>query len=190
MADSAAEAIGRGAGLVGDRMGGSHDSIPQSAGPLASGLALPLDDTARNLIVTKYRSDGRHRRHIHRLVEYNSIGDPEELALRREENDALADRAGRVPENDRELLLFHEVDGVDTATLAAHSDSTPGGIAMRLAHARALLRLEFVLALRGVELTNAAVPGRAPRDLGRRHEDARRASTPPSTSPTAHTVPR
>ena len=61
----------------------------------------------------------------------------------------------RVPDTDRELLLFHEVDGIDTATLAAHSDSTPGGVAMRLACARALLRLEFVLALRGVKLTNA-----------------------------------
>ena len=109
--------------------------------------------TARNLVVTKYRSDGRHRRHIHRLVEYNSIGDPEELALRREENDALAIALARVP--DRELLIFHEVDGINTATLAAHSDSTPGGIAMRLARDRALLRLEFVLALRGVKLTNA-----------------------------------
>ena len=63
-------------------------------------------------------------------------------------------RSARVPDNDRELLLFHEVDGIDTATLAAHSDSTPGGIAMRLARARALLRLEFVLALRGAKLTN------------------------------------
>ena len=89
--------------------------------------------TARNLVVTKYRSDGRQRRHIHRLVEYNCIGDPEELALRREQNDALAVALARVPERDREILLFHEVDGIDTATLAAHTDSTPGGIAMRLA---------------------------------------------------------
>jgi RNA polymerase sigma factor (sigma-70 family) len=111
--------------------------------------------TARNLVVTKYRRDGGQRRHIHRLVEYNTIGDPEELALRREENDALAVALSRVPEADRELLLFHEVDGIDTATLAAQSHSTPGGVAMRLSRARALLRLEFVLALRGVQLTSA-----------------------------------
>src|SRR4051812_24635009 len=46
--------------------------------------------TARNVVASKYRQSSRDRRHIHRLVEYTSLGGPEELTLRREENDALA----------------------------------------------------------------------------------------------------
>ena len=136
-----------GSSTVGSPPGGCRRPRPGDAGPggrsesrldpetLASYAAV----TARNLIVTKYRSDGRHRRHIHRLVEYNTIGDPEERSpsgARRMTRSRIA--LARVPVYDRELLLFREVDGLDAGHLAAHSDSTPGGIAMRLAGTRAL----------------------------------------------------
>ena len=137
--------------------------------------------TARNLIVTKYRSDGRHRRHIHRLVEYNSIGDPEELALRREENDALAIALGSRPRR------------------RPRTSALPRSRRHRHRHARRALRLDpgrnrrcaWRVPGRSAPRVRArpprrrahecSLPSRAPRDLGRRHETAeepRRGRTP------------
>jgi hypothetical protein len=52
-------------------------------------------------------------------------------------------------------VVAHEVEGVDTATLAEARRSTPGAIGVQLARTRARLRLDYVLALRGVELPTA-----------------------------------
>jgi hypothetical protein len=60
---------------------------------------------------------------------------------------------------DRDLLMRHEVSGTDLATLAGEANVTSGAIAMRLARARANLRLEFLLAFRRMELpTNQCRP--------------------------------
>ena len=127
--------------------------------------------TARNLIVTKYRSDGRHRRHIHRLVEYNSIGDPEELALRREENDALAIALAASPTRTENFCSSTKSTAL-TPPRSPRTPTRPRAESPCAWRARALLRLEFVLALRGVELTNARCRAVLLRDLGRRHETA------------------
>ncbi len=110
--------------------------------------------TARNLIIGRARSDGTHRRHVHRLVDYTRLDGPEELTLQREETDALATALTRLDEADRTLLLAHEVDGIDTASLAETDETTPGAIAVRLARARARLRVEFLLAFRGTTLSD------------------------------------
>jgi hypothetical protein len=52
-------------------------------------------------------------------------------------------------------VVAHEVEGVDTATLAEARSSTPGAIGVQLARTRARLRLDYVLALRRVELPTA-----------------------------------
>ncbi len=108
--------------------------------------------TARNLIIGRARHDGTHRRHVHRLVDYIGLDGPEELTLQREETDALATALTRLDATDRALLLAHEVDGIDTAALSDTHDTTPGAIAVRLARARARLRVEFLLAFRGITL--------------------------------------
>jgi RNA polymerase sigma factor (sigma-70 family) len=108
--------------------------------------------TARHVVIGHFRRQTTRRRHVHRLVDYNRLDGPEELTLQREETDALAAALSGLPSNERALLLAHEVDGLTTADLAAQHDSTPGGIAVRLARARARLRVEFLLAFRNVEL--------------------------------------
>jgi RNA polymerase sigma factor (sigma-70 family) len=108
--------------------------------------------TARHVVADHFRRETTHRRHIHRLVEYTTLDSPEELTLRREETNALAAALARLDPADRHLLLAHEVDGVSTADLAAEHASTPGGVAVHLARARARLRLEFLLVFRNVEL--------------------------------------
>lgn len=107
--------------------------------------------TARNLLVSHGRGQSVQRRHAHRLVDYTGLDGPEQLVLEREETDALAVALDRLDADDRDLLLRHEVDGVDLATLAAEADTTPGAVAMRLDRARAVVRVEFVLAFRHVE---------------------------------------
>jgi hypothetical protein len=51
-------------------------------------------------------------------------------------------------ERDREMLISHEVNDVTTRELAEGDDTTPGAIAVRLAAARAKLRVEYVLSHR------------------------------------------
>lgn len=108
--------------------------------------------TARNLVYDHARTEHRRGRHAHRLVEYRSLEGPEEVALEREETDALAVALGRLDEDDRRLLLQHEADGDPLAGMAAVENVSPGALAMRLARARAQLRVEFLLAFRRATL--------------------------------------
>ena len=85
--------------------------------------------TARNLIASTAQREQRARQLAHLLVE---PGDDESRA--EEEAISRADAAlvnvalGRLSEADRQLLLAHEVEGRDTAGLAADRGSTPGAV--------------------------------------------------------------
>jgi RNA polymerase sigma factor (sigma-70 family) len=108
--------------------------------------------TARNLIASAAQRDQRARQSAHLLVE---PGDgepgPEDEAVRRADADLVKVALGRLTQADRELLLAHEVEGADTAALAADRGSTPGAVAARLARTRARLRVEYLLAQRGAD---------------------------------------
>lgn len=108
--------------------------------------------TARNLLSSHWRSLERHQRNAPRLVERHRDDGPEQLAVQREETDALATALERLDAQDRDLLLAHETEGIAVRDLAEASGTSPGALAVRLARARATLRLEFVLALRNVVL--------------------------------------
>src|SRR5215210_4492010 len=84
--------------------------------------------TARNLTRSMATSEDRSRRHAHRLIDLREPVLPEE-----------------------EALLAHEVEGLDTTTLAASRDSTPGAVAAQLSRARARLRVEYLLELEQTE---------------------------------------
>ena len=103
--------------------------------------------TARNLTRSLATSEQRGRRHAHRLIDLREPVSPEEEALRREERRAITTALGRLPEQDQEALVAHEVEGTDTAALAARRDSTPGAVAAQLSRARARLRVEYLLEL-------------------------------------------
>jgi serine/threonine-protein kinase RsbT len=90
------------------------------------------------------------------LVDYISLDGPEQLTLQHEETDALAVALDQLDETDRDLLLRHEDEAVDLATLAAELNTTQGAVAMPLARARAVLRLEFLLAFRHHDLPSSA----------------------------------
>ena len=107
--------------------------------------------TARNLTRSLATSEDRSRRHAHRLIDLREPVLPEEEALRREESRAITTALGKLPQQDREALVAHEVEGMDTATLAAGRDSTPGAVAAQLSRARARLRVEYLLELEQAE---------------------------------------
>ncbi len=108
--------------------------------------------TARNGLMAHHRKQSVASRHAHRVVDYTTLDGAEELTLEREETDALAQALDTLADGDRRLLLDHEVDGVGVAELADRHAASSGAIAMRLARARAVLRLEFLLSFRRVTL--------------------------------------
>ena len=103
--------------------------------------------TARNLIASMGQREQRARRNAHLLVEPDESEDLDEETLRREETSLVAAALARLSPREREILLAHEVGGVDTASLAAERGSTPGAIAAHLSRTRARLRVEYLLAL-------------------------------------------
>ena len=107
--------------------------------------------TARNLTRSLATSEQRSRRHAHRLIDLREPVSPEEEALCREERRAITTALGKLPQHDQEALVAHEVEGMDTAALAARRDSTPGAVAAQLSRARARLRVEYLLELEQAE---------------------------------------
>jgi serine/threonine-protein kinase RsbT len=107
--------------------------------------------TAQNLVRSLARSQDTRRRHSHRLIDLREPVRPEDEAVRKEEAAAVAQALARLPSTERETVVAHEVGGVDTATLARRLDSSPGGVAVKLARARAKLRVEYIMALRKAE---------------------------------------
>jgi RNA polymerase sigma factor (sigma-70 family) len=107
---------------------------------------------ARNVAVSYVRGRSTEARHRHRLVDLAEPDRPEDRTLRQEEARAVAEGLARLPTRDRSALVANEVEGADTATLAAEFGSTPGAVAAQLARARAKLRVNYLLAIRGVEL--------------------------------------
>jgi len=107
--------------------------------------------TARNLVTSRATSENRGKRHAHLLIDLREPALPEEEALRREESQAIATALRHLPQQERETLLAHEVEGKDTNSLAVSRHSTPGAIAAQLSRARARLRVEYLLALEQTE---------------------------------------
>jgi RNA polymerase sigma factor (sigma-70 family) len=107
--------------------------------------------TARNLATSLVARENRSKRHAHLLIDLRQPALPEEEALRREERQAITAALGKLPQQERETLIAHEVEGQDTGTLAAGRKSTPGAVAAQLNRARARLRVEYLLALEQAE---------------------------------------
>jgi RNA polymerase sigma factor (sigma-70 family) len=108
--------------------------------------------TARNMVRSLARHEERRRRHAHRLADLRQPADPEARALEEEDRRALAAALARLPPQERESIVAHDVDGMDTTALAERLGTTPGAVATRLSRARARLRVEYLLALRRVDL--------------------------------------
>jgi serine/threonine-protein kinase RsbT len=107
--------------------------------------------TARNVIATMWRNDGRRDRNLHKVVDLDVPEEPAEALLAAEEQAAIAQALDRLEARERETLLAHEVAGQDTRSLAARTGSTAGAVAAQLNRTRARLRVEYLLALEQTE---------------------------------------
>src|SRR3954447_24912157 len=106
--------------------------------------------TARNLIASLVQREQRARRNAHLLTGSDQAEPrPDEELLRQEEVLLVGTAMARLSAAEREILLAHEVEGTDTATLAAGRGSTPGAIAAQLSRTRSRLRVEYLVAQSG-----------------------------------------
>ena len=108
---------------------------------------------ARNLIATQHREAELRRRHAPRLVDLREPAQPEHLVLAAEERKALATALRDLPQRQRDQLIEHVVHETAVTELGAWTGA--GKIAAQLARTRARLRLDYLLALRGVTLPTA-----------------------------------
>jgi RNA polymerase sigma factor (sigma-70 family) len=110
--------------------------------------------TAGNLLVNLHREADRRRRHQHRLLDLTAAARPENELIAREEATAVRTALAELDDADRQLLVDH-LEGATTSELASGADSSPGAVAARLNRTRARMRLDYLLALRRVELPSA-----------------------------------
>jgi RNA polymerase sigma factor (sigma-70 family) len=114
---------------------------------------------ARNLVTSVERREDRHRRNEHRLAEPATGADPVSDFLAAEEGSAMLRALAALRQQDRQLLLEHEIGGVEARDIAAAHGVRANTVAARLARARARLRVEHLLAFRHVTLPTARCRG-------------------------------
>ena len=107
--------------------------------------------TSRNVVRSLWTERDRHRRNQHRVLELDGGDAPDEQLLKNVDTQAVSEALTRLSERERATLLAHEVLGRDTRSLATDLSSTPGAVAAQLNRTRARLRVEYLLALHGLE---------------------------------------
>jgi len=122
---------------------------PRLAGDTLAAYAVTV---ARNLVVAHHVRHDLERRNRPRLLDLTETARPDDLLVSAEEAAAVRAAIAGLPDNEREVLLGHVTEGLDTATLALATGTTTGGVAARLARARARARVGYVLALRHQQL--------------------------------------
>lgn len=100
--------------------------------------------TARNLVQSRERAAGVHRRHAHRLHEPATVESPEQVVLREEERAAAAAALAALHEPDARLLVEAAGEGPEAGASSARRS--------RLAKARARARVDYLLVLRRLYL--------------------------------------
>jgi len=107
--------------------------------------------TARNVVASLWRQNGRAARNLHRFHDPGQPEAAEESVIATEQTSAVSLALAQLSGEERELLLAHEVAGQETGSLAEVADSTAGAVAARLKRIRARLRVEYLLALADVQ---------------------------------------
>jgi RNA polymerase sigma factor (sigma-70 family) len=115
------------------------------------GLAAYAVVTARNLVHALGRERDLSRRHAHRLLDLRAPADPVDEVLMKEDGEAVTEALRRLSDREHTAVVGHEIGGKDMVTLARELGSSPGGIAVQLARARAKLRVDYLVALRRSE---------------------------------------
>ena len=140
---------------VDDLVQDALEHLLKARGRLAQEMMVPYGVvTARNLASSYGRRAVRTDALRPRLVDFSDPERPDEAVLRSEERAAMTAALARLPEEERLPLVAHELEGTPVAALTKDGSSA-GATRVRLARSRAKLRVEYLLALRGVELPTA-----------------------------------
>jgi len=107
--------------------------------------------TARNVVASQWTERDRQRRNQHRALEVPWVESPDEQILKDVDAQAISEALTRLSEHERATLLAHEVSGRDTKSLGSDLGMTPGAVAAQLNRSRARLRVEYLLAVHGVD---------------------------------------
>ena len=108
---------------------------------------------ARNLVASHFRHADVARRKAPLLADEEPAAPPIDDLIHAEDRRLMHAALQRLPDNERDMLLAHEVEGQDTRSLAAGRDSTPGAVAAALSRSRAKLRVEYLLVREDLEPT-------------------------------------
>jgi RNA polymerase sigma factor (sigma-70 family) len=120
---------------------------------LTPGVALAYSIVVARHVMSDQSADSeRARRNTHRLIDLSEPQRPEDAVVTIEERAALRDALSAVPPAQREALLAHVLRDEPVTTIAADTGSSSGSVSAQLARTRARLRVDYVLALRGVDL--------------------------------------
>lgn len=149
--------------FVASRVGDSHvvDDIVQETMLRMLEVAPRLDEevlgaysftVARNLIYGGARSQATARRNLPRMLDRREPVQPEDAATQAESRRALGAALAKVSPSVRAQLLARDVDRRPLHEVAGDSNLTSGVLASQLHRTRAKLRVDYVLALRKVEL--------------------------------------
>ena len=101
--------------------------------------------TAKHLVASLAKQGDRDRRNAHRLVDVDVDERPGDDLLQAEDRSHVGAALAHLDDDERAVLIAHEVDGEATTSLARSLGSTPGAIAAQLARTRAKLRVEYLL---------------------------------------------
>ena len=110
--------------------------------------------TAHNLVASHFQGKDLARRKAHLLVGEDTTAPPIDDLIDQEDKRLMSLALERLPASERDMLIAHEVQGVDTKSLAARRDSTPGAVAAALSRIRAKLRVEYLIIQEDVEPTS------------------------------------
>ncbi len=132
---------------------------------LDADAALPYAlTTARNLLRSEQRRLQVERRHQHRLLDPASPPDPQTVLVRAEEREAVRTALGALDVTDHALLAAHYGEqpgngslgptGAGGSRRVARAPSRGPGVSSRLARARARARVDYLLALRRLEVSD------------------------------------
>jgi RNA polymerase sigma factor (sigma-70 family) len=123
---------------------------------LAPGVALAYAVVvARHVLADQATAADRARRNRHRLIDPAQPPRPDDVVLQGEERAALRNALAEVPPAQREALLAHVLQDEPVTVLAASIGTSSESLAAQLARTRAKLRVDYVLALRGIDLPTA-----------------------------------
>ncbi|GAA3632658.1 sigma-70 family RNA polymerase sigma factor [Microlunatus ginsengisoli] len=102
---------------------------------------------ARNVVKSMWIDRDRQRRNQHRVLQVDTTADVDEDMLRHADVEAVSGALARLTEEERAVLLAHEIAGQGTKSLGAEQGRSAGAVAAELNRTRARLRVEYLLLL-------------------------------------------